>query len=69
MTTQPQSNRQNRPTSDTSDKFKQHGGIHKWDFVNNKHNIGKNWCDNFWWFIISCIIFGMGAYVRLSFKL
>ena len=61
ITTQPKSNE--RPKSNSSDDFKEYRHP-KWDFVNNKHNIGKNWCDNFWWLIISVIIFGMGAYVR-----
>ena len=69
VTNQPKSN--DSPPAQSS-KYKQFGETSscekhhhpKWDFVNNKHNIGKNWCDNLWWLIISVIIFGMGAYVR-----
>ena len=63
ITNQPKSNDQ--PQSQSVKPQKTTATKHpKWDFVNNKHNVGKNWCDNFWWLIISVIIFGMGAYVR-----
>ena len=61
ITNQPKSNDQ--PQSQSVPRPKPHHHP-KWDFVNNKHNTGKNWCDNFWWLVISVIIFGMGAYVR-----
>ena len=37
--------------------------LEKYDFANNKHNIGKNCCDSFWWVLVSAIIFAIGAYV------
>ena len=67
ITNQPKSNDSPPAQSSAYKQFGETSREHrhpKWDFVNNKHNIGKNWCDNFWWLIISVIIFGMGAYVR-----
>ena len=64
ITNQPKSNDSPPPQSSAYKQFDVEKHHPKWDFVNNKHNIGKNWCDNFWWLIISVIIFGMGAYVR-----
>ena len=37
--------------------------LEKYDFANNKNNIGKNCCDSFWWVLVSAIIFAIGAYV------